>query len=86
MAADHEQPDDGDEAQLAWLLTSAHDAPPMRGEFVRGAVAAAGRGICGGGRRFVQRNGQAAHAMNGGGSRSWKQWRKWRSLSRQARP
>ena len=48
MATDHEQPDDGDEAQLAWLLTSAHDAPPMRGEFVRELSRAAGCGVCGG--------------------------------------
>jgi hypothetical protein len=35
MAADQEHLDDGEEAQLAWLLTSAHDAPEMREEFVR---------------------------------------------------
>ena len=33
MATNQEQPDDLDEARLAWLLTLAHDAPPMRGEF-----------------------------------------------------
>jgi hypothetical protein len=65
MAGDQEQFDDGDEAQLAWLLTSAHDAPPLRGEFVRelaerlDAEFAAARG------EFVERNGEAAHAMNG---------------------
>jgi hypothetical protein len=34
MATDREQPDDVGDEQLAWLLTSAHDAPPMRAEFV----------------------------------------------------
>ncbi len=34
MATDHEQPDDGDDDQLAWLLSSAHDVPAMRGEFM----------------------------------------------------
>jgi hypothetical protein len=33
MDTDLEHPDDGDGADLAWLLTSAHDAPEMRPEF-----------------------------------------------------
>ena len=33
MATDLEQFDDGDGADIAWLLTSAHDAPQMRREF-----------------------------------------------------
>jgi hypothetical protein len=34
MAMDHEQPEDSDASQLLWLLSSAHDAPEMRREFV----------------------------------------------------
>ncbi len=34
MAMDHEQPEDSDASQLSWLLSSAHDAPEMRREFV----------------------------------------------------
>ena len=33
MATDHDQSEDADDAQLAWLLTSAHNAPEMRAEF-----------------------------------------------------
>ena len=33
MDTDLEHPDDGDGADLAWLLTSAHDAPEIRPEF-----------------------------------------------------
>jgi hypothetical protein len=34
MATESEHLDDGDDAHLAWLLTSTHDAPAMRREFV----------------------------------------------------
>jgi hypothetical protein len=34
MADDREQFDDPGDEQLTWLLSSAHDAPPMRPEFV----------------------------------------------------
>ncbi len=34
MSTDLENLDDGDDAQVAWLLTSAHDAPEMRREFL----------------------------------------------------
>src|SRR6478735_2865758 len=36
MATDREQLDDGEEAQVAWLLESGHDAPKMPREFVEG--------------------------------------------------
>jgi hypothetical protein len=65
MAADQEQSDDGDEAQLAWLLTAAHDAPELRGEFARelaGRLDAEFAAACA---AFVRRNGEAAYAMNG---------------------
>ena len=68
MAADHEQPDDGDEAQLAWLLTSAHDAPPLRAEFVDELSKRLDAEFAAAGAEYVQRNGHAAHAphlMNG---------------------
>ena len=68
MAADHEQPDDGDEAQLAWLLTSAHDAPPLRAEFVDELSRRLDAEFATAGAEYVQRNGHAAlapHAMNG---------------------
>ena len=42
MATDHEQPEDSDDAQLSWLLSSAHDAPEMRREFVSELSRAAG--------------------------------------------
>ena len=63
MATDHEQPDAQDDAQLAWLLTSAHNAPPMRAEFMaaleeRLVVEFAGRGQ-------ESRNGAAPVSANG---------------------
>src|SRR5688572_1443923 len=33
MSTDHDKSEESDDAQLAWLLTSAHDAPEMRPEF-----------------------------------------------------
>src|SRR4051812_35684771 len=36
MASDVEQLDDGEEAQVAWLLESGHDMPAMSPEFVSG--------------------------------------------------
>ncbi len=65
MAGDQEQIDDGDEAQLAWLLTSAHDAPPLRGAFVRELAERLDTEFAAAGSEFVARNGEAAHAMNG---------------------
>jgi hypothetical protein len=34
MATNHNELEDSDDAQLAWLLSSSHDAPPMRSEFI----------------------------------------------------
>ena len=65
MAADHEQPDDPDEAQLAWLLSSAHEAPQVRAEFVRELCERLDREFAAAGAAYVERNG-AAHA-----SRAW---------------
>src|SRR4051812_4475947 len=36
MASDVEKLDDGEEAQVVWLLESGHDAPAMSPEFVSG--------------------------------------------------
>src|SRR6476646_1950128 len=36
MATDADQLDDGEEAQVAWLLESGHDTPEMPREFVDG--------------------------------------------------
>ena len=36
MATEREHLDDGEDAQVEWLLTSAHDAPELRREFVDG--------------------------------------------------
>jgi hypothetical protein len=63
MATNHEKPDAHDDDQLSWLLTSAHDAPPMRAEFVaalneRLAAEFAARGR-------ESRNGVAAAPSNG---------------------
>jgi hypothetical protein len=63
MATDHDQPDAQDDAQVSWLLTSAHDAPPLRAEFVaaldeRLAAEFAARG-------GESRNGAAAVSSNG---------------------
>ncbi len=63
MATDHEQPDAQDDAQLAWMLTSAHNAPPMRAEFMaaleeRLTAEFAGRGQ-------ESRNGAAPVSANG---------------------
>jgi hypothetical protein len=33
MATEHDQPEESDDTQLSWLLTSAHQAPEMRREF-----------------------------------------------------
>src|SRR5262245_48987635 len=65
MAADQELPDERDEAQLAWLLTSAHDAPEMRGEFVRELKERLDVEFAAARSEYVHRNGKATHGMNG---------------------
>ena len=65
MAADQEQPDDADDAQLAWLLTSAHDAPAMRGEFQRELAERLDAEFAAARAEFVGRNGKVTHTIDG---------------------
>ena len=63
MATDHDQTDAQDDDQLSWLLTAAHDAPPMRAEF----IAALDERLAAefGARGRVSRYGAAAGSSNG---------------------
>jgi hypothetical protein len=63
MATNHEKPDAHDDDQLSWLLTSAHDAPPMRAEFVAALNERLAAEFAEGGRE--SRNGVAAASSNG---------------------
>ena len=63
MATDHDKSDDADDAQLAWLLTSAHDAPEMRAEFVSAVAARLDREFAA--RSRAELNGAAVPSVNG---------------------
>jgi hypothetical protein len=63
MATEHVQPDDADDAQLSWLLSSAHAAPAMRHEFVSSLTERLDAEFAA--RRRAGMNGAAAPSRNG---------------------
>ena len=63
MASEHVQPDDSDDAQLSWLLSSAHAVPEMRREFASSLADRLDAGFAARGR--VGMNGSAEASSNG---------------------